>query len=438
VMSKRLMRVCLLTTVLVMIVAGLTSAATVITYIRHGSAQDLAIEEQAAKLFMEKNPDIIVKPQVLPWDDYNTKVPIMVAGGTAPDVISAHPALLMQIWDAQALIPLDSYMDADGDLDWDDVLFQGDAIYDGRRVGLPMKSCAHAMRFNEDFFREAGLETPAEMYWRGKETEWNWENFLKMGLKLTRDIDGDGNIDQYFYSGFNDNCNLLSTIRSFGGDVFDPETNKSLFDSPEVREALQMMADMALKHKIQPPPELTRQATVMGITFKTGVIAVENFTTCDLQDLDRDLPFDYWDLIPLPAGPKGFRVWGDTDQMVISSSCKNPEAAYRWIKYRSSKEVWDELYARGVRMAITTNPPRLSIIQSSAFAEAIQPLDPSMMVDLLSEYVIPDPYVPRSPHSDRILFTVVPTEIDNILRGKSIEQAITDTHNLINDILSGK
>src|SRR5690606_14852038 len=173
-----------------------------------------------------KHPGVVVKPLILPWDDYNAKLPVMVAGGTAPDTFGAHPALLKATYDAQGLIPIDSYIEANADaVNYDDILFPGDATFDGKIVGLPQKSCTHQMRFNKQLFAEAGLQTPSEIYWEQGADGWNWNTFVEMGKELTKDLDGDGVPDQYFFAG-QGGTSILTFIRTNGGDVLSEDLSR--------------------------------------------------------------------------------------------------------------------------------------------------------------------------------------------------------------------
>ena len=67
-----------------------------IGWARHGSEGDVPTETGLAELFKSKHPGVQVEPLVLPWGDYNTKIPVMVAGGTAPDTFGCHPALMAE------------------------------------------------------------------------------------------------------------------------------------------------------------------------------------------------------------------------------------------------------------------------------------------------------------------------------------------------------
>lgn len=407
-----------------------------ITWARHGAETDLGTENALAEMFNEQNPGVVVNPLVLPWDDYNAKIPVMVAGGTAPDTFGAHPALLKATYDAQGLIPIDSYIEANAEaVNYEDVLYPGDAIFDGEVVGLPQKSCTHQVRFNKQLFAEAGLRTPAEIYWEEGTDGWNVNTFVEMGKELTKDLDGDGVPDQYFFGGLS-GTGILTIFRTFGGDVVSEDLSTCNLTEPEAVEAIQWMADLVLAHEIQPPPEM--QATQLGINFETGKIAVAGANTCDqLRDLREgyELPFE-WDYVVLPDGGAGYRCWGDTDQIVITPTSENPDDAFAWMLYRSSKEAWEQAYDGGIILAYSDGPTRYSIFESKAYQEPLGMID-IQMIQQGYAYTIPNPYVPRTPDPYRILFTIIPTEVDNVLRGaKSAEQAAADMCALIQEVLA--
>ena len=136
-----------------------------IGWARHGSEADVPTEVGLSELFKSKNPDVTVEPLVLPWGDYNTKIPVMVAGGTAPDTFGCHPALMAETHTAGGSSPLTDFIDAYGDaLNYDDVVYHGDALFDGVVFGLPQKSCTHQLRYNKTLLEEAGLPFPGDLY----------------------------------------------------------------------------------------------------------------------------------------------------------------------------------------------------------------------------------------------------------------------------------
>ena len=103
--------------------------------------------------------------------------------------------------------------------------------------------------------------------------------------------------------------------------------------------------------------------------------------TCDqVKDLREgyELPFE-WDYAVNPAGPAGFRCWGDTDQIIISPTSDSPDDAFNWMLYRSSKEAWEEAYDGGIILAFSDGPTRKSIFSSKAYMEPLGVIDTDMI-----------------------------------------------------------
>ena len=320
-------------------------------------------------------------------------------GWYSPGHLRLHPALLTDTYNAKGLIVIGDYIDANAAaVNYKDVLYPGDATYDGKIVGLPQKSCTHQLLYNKKLFADAGMKSPGELYWEKGADGWNWNAFAEMGQALTKDLDGDGKTDQYFFAG-QGSTSIVTFIRGNGGELFNADYTACTLTQPAAVDAIQWMGDLVLKLKIQPPPEM--QANELGINFDTGKMVTATGTTCDsVRSLRKgfELPFG-WDFVVLPAGSAGFRCWGDTDQIVISSSSKNPNQAFDWMLYRSSKDAWEESYAAGIVLAYSDGPTRWSIFDSKAFTEPLAAIDVKMIAEGY-KFTIPNPYTPRSPQTD--------------------------------------
>ena len=96
----------------------------------------------------------------------------------------------------------------------------------------------YPLAFNMQMIAEAGLEDPRVLWEKG---EWTWDTFNDYCEALTKDTDGDGQIDQYGYSGY-----MMETFEqlmmSNGANIAQGKDQK--LDSPATIEALQQMYDM--------------------------------------------------------------------------------------------------------------------------------------------------------------------------------------------------
>lgn len=116
--------------------------------------------------------------------------------------------------------------------------------YDGKllhfSVGTP-DDYGHApfAVVNLDLFERENLPDPFELY---ENKEWNWKNIEEMSLKVTRDTDGDGTIDQWGLAFIDP----MMMIFSNGGAITRlDDDGKIVFalDEPEALDALRKLAE---------------------------------------------------------------------------------------------------------------------------------------------------------------------------------------------------
>lgn len=142
-----------------------------------------------ADKFMEENPNIKIVIQAVSSNDIYTKLAAMA---TSPDDL---PTLFYTNTDAvPTLNDLGLVEDMFGYLDDDDIASFASGIvdactFDGALSYYPLAGGASAILYRTDWFEEEGLQIPA-----------TWEDFLDCAKALTKDTDGDGEVDQWGFS----------------------------------------------------------------------------------------------------------------------------------------------------------------------------------------------------------------------------------------------
>ena len=130
-----------------------------------------------------------------------TKMTAAMTAGELPDIFYVGPEAVRSYVDNGYVQPLDDLVDATAvDNLWPAI--KSAYMYDGSNIGsgslycLPKDLSCFAFAYNKDLFDEAGLEYP------DPENPYTWEEFADVCQKLTKDKDGDGEIDQciWFYS----------------------------------------------------------------------------------------------------------------------------------------------------------------------------------------------------------------------------------------------
>lgn len=135
----------------------------------------LEVIQKVAEQFMKDNPKVNIKIETFSWADFYTKWTTGISSGNVPDMSTALPAQVVEIMDADALIPIDDLID---ELGRD--RFSAQALNEGKKDGkcysIPLYSHAQVMWIRKDLLKNAGLEVPK-----------TWEEFRKAAKILTKD-----------------------------------------------------------------------------------------------------------------------------------------------------------------------------------------------------------------------------------------------------------
>jgi len=163
----------------------------------------------------------------------------------------------------------------------------GDSIYTLGDFEILPNGATTWLAFNKDLFEAEGLPDPYELYNAG---EWNWENFHKIALAATKDLDGDGEADQF---GIENLYTWAYLVVMNGTNLNVPGEDGRLkynWNSEPVLEAMAFGRQLA---------SIDRVVTNTG--FMEGTVAMSFRATWQLDGLrDSDLRYG---LIPFPKGP---------------------------------------------------------------------------------------------------------------------------------------
>lgn len=195
----------------------------------------------------------------------------------------------------------------------------------------------YPLAFNVQMLEDNNLEDPRDLWERG---EWTWDKFNEYCQVLTQDTDGDGQIDQYGYCGFEVET-FEQLMMSNGANVAAGPTET--LSSPAVGEALQQMYDMYNTYNVcypydfdgTPSDSMRNQYTQGNIGFfpmACWIAAGNN----DYDYGDTQGTYLQWDTayVRWPVGPSGNKDTnaGKNDTSgtfyIIAAGQKDPAAAY--------------------------------------------------------------------------------------------------------------
>lgn len=306
-----------------------------LTFMFRGGEDEKKAYSAAIKKF-EEAEDVKVKIISTDADQYATKLQAAISGGNLPDVFYIEQSSLMPYVDNGVLLDItDEVEKSDFDLSnvWEygvnSYRYDGEKVGSGALYGLPKDVGPFALGYNKQMFKDAGIELP------DKDKPYTWEEFAKVSQALTKDTDGDGELDQWA-TGFNVNWSLQAFAWSNGGDWINEDKTKVVVDTPEFAESLQFFADLQNKYKVTPSIS-DAQTLDTYQRWMNGEIAFFPVGPWDMSTY-AGLDFEY-DLIPWPAGSTGRpATYVGSLGIGVSSKTKSPEKAVKLVEYLSASE----------------------------------------------------------------------------------------------------
>lgn len=252
--------------------------------------------------------------------DYYTQMQTQLAAGTGADMYwvdqnnmaLAAEGVFMGLNDCVA----DVAAGTAGDLDdyYPGILAVNE--FDGEIYGLPWIAQPVVTYFNMDMFDEAGLDYPTP--------EWTWDDFMELGMALTQDVNGDGEIDQW---GFTNNGwpPPFIFVWQAGGEVVNDDFTEAPIDTPEFLEGFEFYLNTAYNPEFSPSREVIAEQG-FGEMFKAGRIGM--FMGGAADDLDRVEGMNVG-VVPVPAHPEtgSQTTFAWNASTVVAANTQHPELA---------------------------------------------------------------------------------------------------------------
>lgn len=288
---------------------------------------------------------IPVNVEVVNWDQYWTLLEAGASGGQMPDVFWMHSNNSMRYMDADLLLQLDDYIDADDAIDLNNYNADIVDLYtreDGNHYALPKDYDTVALWYNKDMFDAAGVEYPTD--------DWTWEDLYEAGKALTGDgkyglsMDTDLNQEGYY-----------NIVYSYGGYIINDDKTDSGWDDPKTIEAMEMWGKIVQDCM----PEQSKMSESGEIDMFTSEVAamqlMGSWRVAALQEYDCN-----WGVVEIPYHDANGNGQCDEGERVsiqnglgwaASADTSDPDAAYSLISYLCSEEGQVKQAELGVTMS---------------------------------------------------------------------------------------
>lgn len=389
--------------VLLLLVAGCDRREPGVTTIRFAAWGNEVVEhdfrERMAE-FEQQYPHIKVELEITPWARVMDKLMISSAGGRPPDVACVSSLWYAPIAAKGLLEPLQRYVERDNyDIeDFYTEAIEGWGKYKDVLYAIPIDIDVHALYYNKDMFDKYNQPYP--------DWTWDWDKYLKVARELTKDLDGDGTLDQW---GCAVDGQWQNYIYQNGGDMISEDWSKCLLDQPEAYEALQFMSDLINKHHVSPNAEesVNIGPAKMFTAGKIGMLPTGSWAAeLVFKHEVKDFTFDVG---PIPRGPKARSTFIGGGAYTILARSKHKNEAWEFVKWMCRKEGHIKL-ANELHMV----PARRSVAESGAYLKRdTPPRSRKVFLEMIKYGRAPFP-LPCSPEMNQI----IGSELDLVRLGK--------------------
>ncbi|MDB4896030.1 MAG: Carbohydrate transporter substrate-binding protein family [Firmicutes bacterium] len=304
-----------------------------LTYWTHTHPPMVDLNKQLIAEYQKQHTNVTIDYQIIPNNDFGTKMLTSMSTGTGPDVMNMDDSALRASYMPKGML---AEVDpaALGYKSLDDLksayvpgAFEGAIGKDGKIYGIPSEFNVTAFIINTDAFKEANLDP--------NQPPKTWEQVAAMGQKLTTK-DRRGFDLLYLHAGWYNN--QLGTLLLQTGANFHTPDGKSALDKPESVKALQIWSDMIYKAKVANPKVASREATQPYVDFANGKVAMTMMNPWGLASFKGTPIEGKYKVVPMPqvdpakpVNPFYAYYWAVNGQSKVKSE------AFKFIAYMSSQ-----------------------------------------------------------------------------------------------------
>lgn len=332
--------------------------------------QEQAIYTSMIKSWGEEN-GVTVDVQITTQDEYGTTLTGMMTASDLPDIFYVGPESVSQYVDYGYILDIQPYLDDLG-ISTDDLMqdvlasyrYDGETTGDGDLYALPKDGSVFAYAYNKELFDEAGLDYP------DPDNPYTYEEFVEVCQALTKDTDGDGEIDQWG-CGCANVYMLYQYVWSNGASFLSDDYKTVTIDTDEFIEACQKFVDLTLEYQVTPT---VAQDASLGV-YQRWLAGQEAFYACGTWDVaafmdEETFPFE-WDLCAYPTLSSGVSyTWLGTVGYCVASTTSEPELAVQLINYLSTDAEGQE-YVSGISTGESVQLPNIVSMAEGTFLDAI-------------------------------------------------------------------
>ena len=386
--------------------------------------------QAAANAFMELHPKVKINIETFSWADFYTKWTTGLASGNVPDISSTVASQLVEMIDADAVLPVDGLIDNIGrDRFLPNALREMTAA-DGSCYGVPLYMNTEVMWYRKDLLEKYNLDVPT-----------TWEEMYEAAKTITEGENGEA-YGAAMPMGTND---MLATrwlhlyVRS-AGETLITEDGKADLTSPTAIDGIKYWVKVF--NDCSPSDAMNYNTLDEATLYYQGKLCFDFNTGFQIGGVEANRPdlMDQIDCAPIPRVNSGDPEVGcetNTTPLVIWKNSKHPEICEEFIKFFYEEDRYvDFLLSVPVGMMSGLKGVTDSeIYQANETVQKFQHADKVLNQMLSGSTSIGMEYGPRAEAglltSQRVIEKMFQ---DIIINGTDVEKAAASAEKQLNDL----
>lgn len=315
--------------------------------------------------------------------DFDTTVPVMIAGGEQVDIVIVANPMIQQQWaDAGTIVPLNDLIEATGtNFEEEFGPYVENATNNGEIYTVPHNITRWVLYYNKDIFDAAGIPYP------DSKVPMTWDEYQEVARQITA---GEGADKKYgaFYLPWGTFTYGDAIMTLGGGEKFYNEEGLSNIENPAFAESMKRTHDMMHIDKSMPTHADVVTTKIEATGFMNGQygMCVQGGWVLPWAADKENFPRD-WKLgvAPMPVDEgETMKTWGVVNGFGISPTSADPELAF---------EIAMDLSRLSAENAMSSESANRSVSQDilfTGFEESLK--EDGITVDQLL-YVFTDPSI---------------------------------------------
>ncbi|XUY29897.1 ABC transporter substrate-binding protein (plasmid) [Agrobacterium sp. rho-8.1] len=303
---------------------------------------------ELVKSFESEHADIKVKLEITTADGLAQRILTTMQSGAAPDLIDVQHGWVNGYARNALVTKLDDVIQDREDYVPGALAY---GMFDNALWAIPYRIESHAVIYNKDHFREAGLDPDKPID--------TWAELATAAKALTKEgrsgfaITGGGEVGNTIFRS-------LPFIWMNGGSIISDDQTKATVNEPKAVEAIKFYTDMYTDLKVSPASTLENDGTANRRLFIAGTVSMYQSGQFDVVAIRKENPkIDVGVMpIPHPEGAETASILGGWS-LVVPAQARNPDEG----------KVLLQFLARAENQAILTDtfPARTSGMTAERF-----------------------------------------------------------------------